>query len=297
MQEIGINLVVFDEPVCDAGNKRGVGARIDGQPLIGMTQNGVVHTRIDDVNLALGFLTHMRIVVMRDCAALTGLCRARAEHQDELSIFRGGKGGATVILRAVHVRRDAADLRGGIAVVELQIAAKRVHHTIERACGSGGNTRSVGDVYGLVTVLVDNFFELRGRKIDGLVPRNALELALAAFADALHRVVDAVWAVHPTTISAAAKARTRLRFVEISILARVGVHPHNLVILHMELQAATARAVDRAMAPCRGLFSLGERRRCRSKQRTRCRGTSTDSCQGAQSPRRFHERAAAYAHV
>ena len=234
---------------------------------------------------------------MRDCAALTGLGRTRAEHQDELGIFRGGKSGATVILRAVHVRRDAADLRGGIAVVELQVTAKRVHHTIERACGSGGNTRSIRDVNGLVTVLVDNFFELRCRKIDGFVPRNALELALAALAGALHRVVDAVWAVHPTTISAAAKARTRLRLVEIGVLARVGVDPHNLVILHMELQAATARAVDRAMAPCRGLFSLGERRRCRSKQRTRCRGTSADSCQGAQSPRRFHERAAAYAHV
>ena len=139
------------------------------------------------------------------------------------------------------------------------------------------------------------YFELRGRQIDSLVPGNALELALAALADALHGIVDAIGMVHPATIRATAQARTRLRVIEPGILARAGVDPHDLVVLHMELQAATTRTVDGAMAPRDLLLGLCERRLgCAEQVRTRC-SSSADGSQGTQRTRRFDERAAVHA--
>ena len=295
MQELGIDLIVLDQPMGDTGNQCGISARVDGQPLIGMAHNGIVHTRVDDVNLALGLLAHMRIVVMGNGTTLTRLCRARAEHQDQLSILCRGKRRTARLLRAVHVRGYAGDLRRRVAVVELQEATHGVHHALERTSGGSGNTGRIRQVHGLVAVLLDDFFELRGRQIDSLVPGNALELALAALADALHGIVDTIGMVHPATIRATAQARTRLRVIEPGILARAGVDPHDLVVLHMELQAATARTVDGAMAPRDLLLGLCERRLgCAEQVRTRC-SSAADGGQSTQRTRRFDERAAVHA--
>ena len=101
--------------------------------------------------------------------------------------------------------------------------------------------------------------------------------------------------VHPTTIRTTAQARTGLRVIEPGVLARAGVHPHNLIVLHMELQAAAARAVDGAMAPRDLLLGLRERRLgCAEQVRTRCSGAA-DGGQSTQRTRRFDERAAVHA--
>ena len=254
VQEVEVHHVVGDQLMGDAGNERGVGARVDGQPLVGVAHDGVVHAGVDHVDLRAGLLAQAHPVVVRGQAALTRFRGAGAEDQDKGGVARSAEGAATVALGTVHVRRDAGDLRRGIAVVVIQVAAHQVQHAVERTRRGCGHAGSVRDVHGLVAVLLDNFLELRHGSLDGLFPADLLPLALAALTDALHGVVEAVRAVHPATIAAAAQACARLRIVETGIGAGVGINPHNLVVLHVELQAAATRAVDGAVAPGDGLL-------------------------------------------
>ena len=295
VQEVHIAHVVLNQVMGDTRDQRGVGAGIDGQPLVGMAHDGVVHARVDHIDLRTGLLAQLDPIVMSGKTALARFGGAGAEHEDELGILGVLEGAAAIVLGAVHVRGDGRDLGSGVIAVAIQAAAQHVQQSIERTSRGCGNAGRIRQVHGLVAILFDNLFELRGCQIDSLVPRDALELALAALADALHGVVDAIGMVHPTTIRTATQARTGLRVVEAGVLARAGVHPHNLIVLHMELQAAAARAVDGAMAPRDLLLGLREcRLGCAEQVRARCSGAA-DGGQSTQRTRRLDERAAVHA--
>ena len=192
MQEVEVYQVVLNEVMRDARDKRRVGAGVDRQPRFGVAHGGIAHAGVDDVDLRVGLLAQMSPIVMRDRAALARFHRARAEQQDELGVFGGGKGRSARLLAAVHIRRDARNLRGGIAVVEAQVAAHQVEHAVERTRGGSRNARGVRHIHGLVAVGVDDLFELGCSRVDGLFPADLLELALAALAHTLHGIAQ--WA-------------------------------------------------------------------------------------------------------
>ena len=83
-----------------------------------------------------------------------------------------------------------------------------------------------------------------------------LKLALAALANALHRVQQAIGAVQPTTHGATAQAGTCLKIVVSRI---VGFHILHFAVFRMPLENAVATTVDIALAPRDGLvcFSSG----------------------------------------
>ena len=259
-----------------------------------MARDGVVHAVVDHVDLRARALAQVHPVVVRGQAALARLGGAGAEDKHELGVLGRLERAAAVALGAVHIRRDAGDLRRGVAVVEVQVAAHEVQEAVERTRRGGRHAGGVGHVHGLVAVLVDDLLELRGCKVDGLVPADLLVLALAALPHALHGVVDAVGAGKPATVAAAAQAGARLRVVEARVLARVGIHPHHFVILHVELQAAAARAVDGAVAPRDGLLGGGMRlRHARPEERVRGGHAAAHGCQRTERTGRLHERTAA----
>ena len=236
----------------------------------------------------------MSPVIVRHRAALARFHGARTEQQNEFGIFSGRKRGAAGLLAAVHIRSDAGNLRRGIAVVEVQITADQAKHTIERTRSGGGNARGIRNVHGLVAVSVNDLFELGSSRIDGLLPADALELALAALADALHGIAQAVGMRQPATIRAAAQASTRLRIVETGILARKGIDPGNLVVFHMKFQRATTRAVDCTMAPGDLLLRVGKRSRNLAKHGVSARSAAGGHGQSAKSARRLQERTTAH---
>ena len=185
-----------------------------------------------------------------------------------------------------------------VVAVAVQEAAHQVQEAVERPRRGGGNARGVGHVDRLVAVLLDDLLELAGRGVDGLVPADALVLALAAGADALHGVVDAVGTVGPAPIAAAAQAGASFGGVEGGVGAGVGVHPGDLVVLHVHLQRASAGAVDGAVAPRGGLLGLGQGRgHVGAEQRVGCRDAPSRCRERAQGPGGLEERAAAQLRV
>ena len=291
VQEVGVAPLVDDELVGDGGDERGVGARVDGQPLLGVARVGVVQARVDDVDLARGVLAAAHPVMVRDGAALAGLGRARAEAQDQVGVLHARQGRAA--RAAVDVGRDPRDLGGRIAAVVAEVAAEQVHHAAERAGGGAAHAGGVVDIDGLVAVGVDGVLELVGDGLKGLVPADLLVLAVAALGalDALHRVVDAVGVVHPAAVAAAAQAGAGLRVVEVVRVVRVRVDPEHLAVLDVELEGAAAGAVDGAVTPNLGdAFLIGGRRLVGHRERGA--GRRACGCQACQHTACRHERAA-----
>ena len=235
----------------------------------------------------------MNPIVVRHGTTLARLGRARTENENELGVLGSRKGGTTRLLGTVHVRRDAGNLSRRIAIVEVEITSYRAQHAIERTRRRARHSRSVRNVHRLVTVLVNDFPQFGRSDLGSLVPADTLILALAALAHALHGIVDAIGMIHPTTIAATTQTGARLRIVEIRILAGVGVNPHHFVVLHVELQAATARAVDGAVAPGDLLLAVGGRLGHAAAAERIGRSRAADGGQRAERSRRLHERATA----
>ncbi len=291
VQEVEVHQVVLDEVVGDAGHQRGVGARVDGQPLVGVAHDGVVHAVVDHIDLRARALAQVHPVVVRGQAALARLGGAGAEDEHELGVLGGLERAAAGVLAAVHVRRDAGDLRGGVAVVEVQVAAHQVEQAVERARRGSRHAGGVGHVHSLVAVLLDDLLELGGGQLDGLVPADLLELALAALADALHGIAQAVGAGKPAAVAAAAQAGAGLRIIEVRVRARAGIHPHDLVIAHVELERAAAGAVDGAVPPGDLLLGLGHGRgHAGAEERVRGGHGPAGGGQGPEGPARLEER-------
>ena len=132
VQEVQIDQLVLDEVMGDTGNESGIGAGIDGEPLIGMSHDGVVHAVIDHIDLRTRTLAQMHPVIMRGQSTLPRLSGAGPENEHKLGIFSRLERTSTGLLRSVHVRSDAGYLRRGIAVVVIQIATHQIQEAIER---------------------------------------------------------------------------------------------------------------------------------------------------------------------
>ena len=129
-----------------------------------------------------------------------------------------------------------------------------------------------------------------------IAPGQTVTLRAAARISASHslRSVVMVSSTTPDVNATNNFDSARLRVVEARVLARVGIHPHHFVILHVELQAAAARAVDGAVAPRDGLLGGGMRlRHARPEERVRGGHAAAHGCQRTERTGRLHERTAA----
>ena len=192
-------------------------------------------------------------VVSRAVARHARVARGVAEHHDQLAFLNGlertrapaaavREGNGAEVERAVGVVAVAGDL----AAAKVEQAEERVvhHHVLLDA-------RAFLDEDRLVAVRFGDALEFRRDGVQRLVPADLLVLALAALRalDALHGVVQAVFAVDPAADGSPAQAGARLEAAERGIAGVVGFHVDDLVILHMALEHAGAAAVHMAVRP------------------------------------------------
>ena len=86
---------------------------------------------------------------------------------------------------------------------------------------------------GFRTVFVEDTLIVIGNEVVGLVPGNLLELAFAAFADALHGIVKAVGMINAAADGSAAQAGAHL-VIAINIRAGiVGFDPDDFIVTHV----------------------------------------------------------------
>ncbi len=306
VQEALVHLVVRDPLVRDGGRQRGVGAGTDGQPLVRVSRARLVHAvvDVDDLAAAAGDgLAHLREVPHGVRAAHAGFRRAVAEHHHEVggALGLGERGSVHVVVRAalaaVHEGQRHLQHVGGVVVRLVDVAAQQAQQAQTRLLAGGGvHAGGVVHVDGVVTVRVDDALQLAGDGVDGLVPADLLELALATLADALHGLRQAVGAVDPATHGAAAQAGARL---QIDVAGVVGLHVDDLAVLGVPLEDAVAAAVDVALAPrdlvgrCARALACGALLVLRRAAVQRGRSGSAGKRQAGQ--RSLDERAARYA--
>ena len=183
---------------------------------------------------------------------------------------------------------------GRVVVTLVHVAAEQGHEALDRhAARRAVHSRRIVDVDRLVAILVDRRFQLLHDDVDGLVPADSLELALAALAHSLHGVHQAIGAVQPAAHGTTPQASTSLQVRAPEV---VGFHVLDFAVLGVPLEDAVSTAVHVALRPVDLIGRLGESRRCRLEQRARRRG-SADGRQGAEGTRRLDERATVYVHV
>ena len=222
-----IELVVQD--VADhAQVERRVGARDHGDPLAGLAGRGG-EVRVEHDDLAAGLLRVQERVGLHHGAfqqvgagdherlgvhPVARLVRAAAEH-----VAAEGRRGA-VARAAVDAGLDA----GGAA-------QKRRQEAKARLVGSG-------HVHGLLAVLAPGLPQLVAHRLDGLVPADHLERALAACADAAHGRLQALIAVDVLDLGNALHA-----YVAVVRIDRVvGLDHGQAAVAHRAFERATPRA-------------------------------------------------------
>ncbi len=218
IDELLVLQIVGENVVRHAGKHRRIGIGPDRNPpcVVGGGRVGVL--RIDDDELAAALLRHAHVV--EGIAAVEGVGRVPAPHDHQLGV------GESIVLVAVldgaegDARTEGCALiaghRPGVGAAaehaeEARQQALDLVRLVQHAVGGTG--------IGLVedcgrTVLGLQLDHLRRNVIERLVPGNALELALAAFADAHHRIEQSFGRIEPRAIGAAAQAGPELRFLE-----------------------------------------------------------------------------------
>ena len=240
-----------------------VGAGTHGNPLVGMSGRCLGVARVDDDDLRAGFLQTHHVVVGGAAAGHLRLAAVVAEQHDELGI--GHIRRAVGLAAAVEPRQRLANLGRGAGAVGLQEAAIDAGQPLHEVANVAVlHARGVLHEHRLGTVLVEHLLVGRGDSVDGLVPGDLLELALAALAHALQRRGEAIGVVDPAADGTAALAGMQLVIAVGIVAGVVGFHPGDLVIDHVEAQRAAALAVDGAVAPAdllvdrRGVAGFGE---------------------------------------
>ena len=229
--------------------------------------------------------------------AHAGVSGAIAEQHHELTGLDGQKR-AAVGTAAVGVGARSGNVGRAVGAVVVQEAAGQVQQALHRVGLhlTLAHARGIVRGHGLVAVGLADALHLGRDGVQGLFPRDFLELALAALAHALERLVQAIGALQPTADGAAAQAGAQLGLAQLGRAGVVGLDVLDLAILDVALQRAAAAAVHRAVRPDDGVGNrlagigqlagaLGGRRA--SEQRRGAHG----GCAQTGQRRTLHERA------
>ena len=192
----------------------------------------------------------------------------------------------------VHIGHDRLKHMGGVVVTLVHVAAEQGKEALDRhATRRAVHSRCVVDIDCLVAVFVDGRFQLLHDDVDGLVPADSLELALAALAHSLHGVHQAVGAVQPASHGAAPQAGAGLQVRTPEV---VGFHVLDFAVFGVPLEDAVSTAVHVALRPVDFVssFCMSYWRGALEKRTTR---STTGNRQCAQRSTRLNERAAVHA--
>jgi len=205
-----VNPTVADELISQRADQSRVGAGTDRNPLIGMRGGRVGVARVNDDGTRT-LAIHGRINLITFTAARRSSRReivAKEHVQRSIGDFRRQRGGTA----AVGEREGFLQLRIGIRAVVLQIAAVQIHKTLPSAAGAhdGLLTGAILPIDGFGTVLVEDALPLLGDDVGSFVPRDALKFAFATFADAFHRVLQAIGRIDALAHGATALASPNL---------------------------------------------------------------------------------------
>ena len=224
--ELLVVQAAVDEHVAHGQHQRQVGARVDGQPLVG-EGDGVVQARVDqhDVRAVL-----VRLLQGVQLARADGVGVAAADEHAGLGVLDVGQ----VVARADDLR-EAGVLRhvaGGAVRVHVG-AAERLHEAL--GVIGAGRARVLDHGQGLGAVGADDGLDLLGDLGVGLVPADLLELALGVL---LQGVGQAVLGVGDGRVAVCAAAQRALAVG----MAGLADHLGELAVDHVPLEPALGRA-------------------------------------------------------
>ena len=303
IQERLIDIVFSDQHPGDRGGQRGVGAGADRDPLIFAPGGSIGIARIDDYHPRLRFRARLLKVICYAAAAHAGFAGVIAKQHHQLAVFDIRRAVA-VGPAAIGVVEAGCDLRAGVIAVVVKIAAAAVHQPgkqrFPRRPGAGHGaakrTGAVVEINRLVTVFADDTLHAPGDGIQRLIPADAHKFAFAAFADALHRVFQAVRVVDAPPHGAPAQAGAHLVQPVVVIAARViRFDIADFAIHHMHTQRAAAAAVNGTGAPDDALVRRADGVLDGGGHLSDPEGQGDAACRERQTAKRggFHQRAAA----
>ena len=202
---------IFDNHHIGHGTHHGrISPRPDGHPLVGQAGRAQRVAWVDTHNTSPTLPRQLHKVVAVGSVAHLG--RVPTPHQDEpgiqpiLALVARMQG-------AIHRWRGDVDGGPAITVIDAQAAAKEVHQPAGclRAIDLVVAARAIGHEQSAVAIGIFDALHFARHGIQGFVPRDALELALAAFPHPLHRVLEPVGMVLAPQIGPPARAGTQLR--------------------------------------------------------------------------------------
>ena len=201
VDEFLILQVVGKYVVRHAGEHRRIGIRADGNPPRIVGGGGIGVLRIDDDKFAATLLGQPHVI--EGVTAMKCVGRVPTPHDDQLA------GSKSIVLIAIvngaegHVRRKGRPLitrhRPGVGpATEHAKKARQQSFDLVRLVQHAIRTAGIGLIEnGCRPVLLLQLHHFAGDVVQRLVPRNALELALATFADAHHRVEQTFRRIEP----------------------------------------------------------------------------------------------------
>ncbi len=140
----------------------------------------------------------------------------------------------------------------------IQVAATAVHQACNQCFsrrprarhGPAEGAGAVVQVDRFIAVIFNKAFHIVGDDVEGFIPADAFELALAAQANALHRVLQAIRVIDAAAHRATAQAGANLvqSFIVV-VTGIIGLNIFDHAVDNVHTQRASAAAVDSTGAP------------------------------------------------
>ena len=195
---------LLQEAVDDGEREVAVVAGLHRDPQVGVDRGGV-ELRRDDDDLAAAVLGLPEVVGVRDAGGV-GVAAPEERHVGAVDEVVGAAQVPLAVDRP-HAREHVAHVAGDVGAHRAEQRAEPLHRGGPRL---GEHAGAHVDVVPGRPLLPHGLVELGGHLGDGLVPGDALPLALAAGAGAPHRVEEPVGAVHDLRVLHALVAAARV---------------------------------------------------------------------------------------
>ena len=239
-----------DDDVGDGACQRSIGARVNGEPFVGVTRGRFTKAVVDEYHGNSGFAGFRHFVDLAH-AAHARLAAAAAEEHAAICVFDGrcvaSQAASAVEVYGVKPEKIVCSL-GNLTVrfriVGAQIATCQIHKTLNGVVARAG----CAIVKGLGAVRVKGVLPFFCDDVESLVPADALEFAAAALADALHGVLKALRAVYPLANRTGFQARPERDAAEFRVPIVIVAGPakcsvHNVAFNGTGRESAVAAAL------------------------------------------------------
>ena len=190
--ELLVVQVFLDHHIGQGSDQGAIGAGVDGNPLCFQGDGAVIVNGVHYDKLRSRFLG-LDTVITNALAACPGHDRIVGPQHDQLGIKHVVGG---VAAHGCDQRQGRRIAGRAVRAVEADISAEQVHHPCNRTHAVIGIIHAACDLAGgivvvdrFVSVLLLDFDQLGGDRVESLFPGNTLKFAFAAFADAFHRIL------------------------------------------------------------------------------------------------------------